>query len=139
MMMKHETVHGSWPRSPVFIMARVGATIGLANFWLFPFAMAEHGGLWFLLAYVLFLLVFGLPLLYAELLLGRASRCSPIVGGGLLAREAGLCPRWGGVGVLGPIAGLLTLSVYVLVAGMTLAFLVKVAVGGVDGALPPEW
>src|SRR5690554_6908111 len=100
--------------------------------------MAEHGGLWFLLAYVLFLLVFGLPLLYAELLLGRASRCSPIVGGGLLAREAGLCPRWGWVGVLGPIAGLLTLSVYVLVAGMTLAYLFKAALGEFNGAMPND-
>jgi len=138
MMMKHETVHGSWTRSPAFIMAGVGATIGLANFWRFPYAMAEHGGLWFLLAYVLFLLVFGLPLLYAELLLGRASRCSPIVGGGLLAREAGLCPRWGWVGVLGPIAGLLTLSVYVLVAGMTLAYLFKAALGEFNGAMPND-
>src|SRR5690606_6566057 len=138
MLMKHETVHGSWTRSPVFIMAGVGATIGLANFWRFPHAMAEHGGLWFLLAYVLFLLVLGLPLIYAELLLGRVSRSSPMTGVSSLVKESGVSRHWRWVGVLGPVAGLLSLAVYVLVAGMVLAYLFKAALGEFNGAMPND-
>ncbi len=138
MLIKHETIHGSWTRSPVFVMAGVGATIGLANFWRFPYAMAEHGGLWFLLVYVLFLLVLGLPLLYAELLLGRVSRSSPITAFKSLVGASGLHPRWRWGGILGPVAGILSLATYVLVAGMVLAYLFKAALGEFNGAMPDD-
>lgn len=138
MLIKHETVHGSWTRSPVFVMASLGAVIGLANFWRFPYAMAEHGGLWFLLAYVLFLLLFGLPLLYAEMLLGRVSRSSPLTGVRTLVKASGLRERWHWAGTLGPIAGLLSLAVYVIVAGFCLAYLFKSALGTFNGVLPND-
>src|SRR5690606_11620853 len=118
--------------------AAAGAVIGLANFWRFPYAMAENGGLWFLLAYAGFLILFALPLLYGEMLLGRLGRCSPVGTMGLLVKDFSSHSRWRSIGALGTTAGLLTLALYTVVAGMTLAYVFKSAFGAFSNALPAQ-
>ena len=59
-----------WSNSRVFILAGVGATFGLSKLWLFPFSLYEGGGV-FILAYITGLFLFGFPLMYLEVSLGR--------------------------------------------------------------------
>lgn len=62
-----------WQSRTTFIIASVGAAVGLGNIWRFPFLMFKHGGGSFLIPYAVFLVVTGLPLLQAELALGAPS------------------------------------------------------------------
>ena len=66
-----------WASRWTFIIASVGSAIGLGNVWRFPFLMYKHGGGAFLIPYVLFLLVTGLPLLQTELALGAPPPQNP--------------------------------------------------------------
>ncbi len=138
MLIKHETPHGSWSGRRSFVFAAACAVIGFANFWRFPYAMAENGGVWFLLTYAGFLLLFALPLLYGEMLLGRLGRCSPIGSMGLLVKDFSSSSRWRSIGVLGTVAGLLTLALYTVVAGMTLSYVFQSAFGDFSAALPAQ-
>ena len=72
-----------------FIMLAAGCAVGLGNVWRFPFIVGQNGGAAFVLVYFAFLVLFGFPLLIAELSLGRASRCG--ISGALrsLARRRG--------------------------------------------------
>lgn len=58
-----------------FLMLAAGCAVGLGNVWRFPFVVGQNGGAAFVLLYLAFLMLFGLPLLIAELSLGRASGC----------------------------------------------------------------
>lgn len=59
-----------------FILIAAGCAIGLGNVWRFPYIAGQYGGAFFVLLYVFFMIVFGLPLLMMELAVGRASRRS---------------------------------------------------------------
>ena len=59
-----------------FMLSAAGCAIGLGNVWRFPFIVGEYGGALFVLIYLAFLVLLGLPLLTMELAVGRASRSS---------------------------------------------------------------
>ena len=70
--------HEHWGSSFGFIMAAVGSAIGLGNVWRFPFITGENGGGAFVLVYLLCIALVGLPVMLAELAIGRASQGDPI-------------------------------------------------------------
>ena len=70
--------HEHWGSSFGFIMAAVGSAIGLGNVWRFPFITGENGGGAFVLVYLLCVALVGLPVMLAELAIGRASQGDPI-------------------------------------------------------------
>lgn len=100
-----------------FIMATAGSAVGLGNIWKFPYEAGQNGGGAFLLLYLLFVAIFGLSLVIAELILGRTTQRNPV--GAFRALGGGAWPLVGGVGVL---AGFVILSFYIVVAGWTLAY-----------------
>lgn len=100
-----------------FIMATAGSAVGLGNVWKFPYEAGQNGGGAFLLLYLLFVAIFGLSLVIAELILGRTTQRNPV--GAFRALGGGAWPLVGGVGVL---AGFVILSFYIVVAGWTLAY-----------------
>jgi NSS family neurotransmitter:Na+ symporter len=59
-----------------FILIAAGCAVGIGNVWRFPFIVGQYGGAWFVLIYLFFLLILGIPLLTVELAIGRASRAS---------------------------------------------------------------
>ena len=63
-----------------FILVSAGCAIGIGNVWRFPYVVGENGGGIFVLFYLLFLLIMGLPVLTMELAVGRASRKSAVQG-----------------------------------------------------------
>ena len=69
---------GMWSSRLIFILAAAGSAVGLGNIWRFPYVAGENGGGVFVLAYLLCICVIGLPIMIAEIVLGRAGKNSPI-------------------------------------------------------------
>ncbi len=63
--------HEKWSSGNVFMLATIGAAVGLGNLWRFPFVAGQNGGAAFLIIYVGFVMLLGLPLMMAELAMGR--------------------------------------------------------------------
>ncbi|MCI1773853.1 MAG: sodium-dependent transporter [Paenibacillus lautus] len=103
-----------------FILAAIGSSVGLGNMWKFPYITGEHGGAAFFLLFIICLIVIGLPVLLAELAIGRAGRGSAATS----FVKAGGPKVFGQLGLLQVIAPFLILTFYVIVAGWTLHYAV---------------
>ena len=75
---KNTSIHGEWSSRMAFILAAAGSAVGLGNIWKFPYIAGENGGGAFVLVYLVCIAVFGLPIMMAEVMLGRRGRQSPI-------------------------------------------------------------
>ena len=62
-----------------FILLSAGCAIGCGNVWKFPYLAGQYGGGAFVLVYLLFLFILGLPVMTMEFALGRASQASPVM------------------------------------------------------------
>jgi NSS family neurotransmitter:Na+ symporter len=122
-----------WSSPWIFILAASGAAIGLKNVWQFPFLARQYGGGAFVIVYVLCALLVVLPLLIAEILLGRYGRQSPVNSMRLLAARARHYRAWGYIGLIGMLAGFLILSYLSVVAGWIMAYAFRMAVGTLEG------
>ncbi len=122
-------VHGEWSSRLGFILAATGSAVGLGNIWKFPYMAGEYGGGAFVIIYLLCVALMGLPVMIAEVLLGKRGRCSPVNTMRLLAEEIGASRLWLFLGWAGVIAGFLILSYYSVIAGWTLAYIPDVASG----------
>ncbi|HEX4896413.1 MAG TPA: sodium-dependent transporter [Solimonas sp.] len=120
-----ESSYGYWSSTRSFVWVAAGATIGIGNFARLPYLMSEYGGLLFLGAYLVALLVVGLPLLAAEWMLGRWMRDGLIAGFRRLTREAGVHVAWTGIGWLALASAILILSYYSVIAGWSLAYALR--------------
>jgi len=126
-MLKNQTTeqisgHGMWSSKFAFILAATGAAVGLGNIWRFPYVTAENGGGAFVLIYLACIALVGVPLLMAEILLGRAGRRSPINSLLHLTRRSNASRGWSIIGIMGAVVGIMVLSFYVVVAGWTLSY-----------------
>ncbi len=131
-----ESIHGQWSSRWAFILAATGSAVGLGNIWKFPYITGENGGGAFVLIYLLCIAVIGVPIMMAEIMLGRRGRQSPINTMHTLAIEAGHSPRWQLLGWLGVLAGFLILSYYSVIAGWSLAYIFRTATGTFTDVTP---
>lgn len=131
---KRSSIHGEWSSRLAFILAATGSAVGLGNIWRFPYITGENGGGAFVLVYLGCVALIGIPIMIAEVMLGRRGRQSPINTMRTLAHEEGRSAAWQGLGWLGMVAGFLILSFYSVVAGWTLAYAVRTATGTFSGA-----
>jgi len=127
------SIHGQWSTRLAFILAATGSAVGLGNIWRFPYIVGDNGGGAFVLVYLACILLIGLPIMMAEILLGRRGRQSPINTMLTVAREEGLSRGWGLMGWIGVLAGFLILSFYSVIAGWALAYVFKSGSGGFIG------
>ena len=104
-----------------FILAAIGSSVGLGNMWKFPYITGQHGGAAFFLLFMVCLLVVGLPVLLAEMTLGRSGRSNAASS---LSRLTGK-KYWGILGLLFIITAFLIMSYYAVVAGWTLHYTVQ--------------
>ncbi|MFB1001440.1 MAG: sodium-dependent transporter, partial [Pseudomonadales bacterium] len=74
----NSTSHPIWTNRWTYILATTGAAVGLGNIWKFPYIAGENGGGAFVLMYLLCILLLGLPILIAEVMLGRKGRANPV-------------------------------------------------------------
>lgn len=117
-----------WTSNVGFILAAAGSAIGLGNLWKFPFITWENRGGAFVLVYLLCIAGVGLPIMMAELLIGRKTQKSAV---GALKEAVG--PAWGLVGAWGVMAGFVILSYYSVVAGWSLYYFVKTLGWSISG------
>jgi NSS family neurotransmitter:Na+ symporter len=111
-----------WNSKAGFILAAVGSAVGLGNMWRFSYLTAEGGGAAFVMLYVAFTLIVGLPVLLAELTIGRGSGKSPIQAIAHYAHQSGGSGAWKVLGVVFVSAGFLILAYYGVIAGWTLRY-----------------
>lgn len=126
-------VHQQWSSRLMFIIAATGAAVGLGNIWKFPYIMGQHGGSAFMLVYLGCILAIGIPVLIAEVMIGRRGRQSPGLSVKALAIEANLNPVWQLAGWLGLVGGFLILSFYSVIAGWAFAYVPKAVSGSFSG------
>lgn len=119
----------TWGSRFGFIMAAVGSSVGLGNFWRFPYTAGENGGGAFIIIYLISVAFVGLPLLMAEYAMGRKSGMSAIEGVQSLARAEGKSLNWGVVGWVGTLTASFILSFYMVISAWLLAFTIQ-AIGG---------
>ena len=67
-----------WATRLGFILAAVGSAVGLGNIWRFPFQIGQEGGGAFLLIYLLFVVLIGIPVILVEFVIGRRAKQSPV-------------------------------------------------------------
>ncbi|ABM63157.1 sodium-dependent transporter [Halorhodospira halophila] len=128
-----QSIHGEWGSRWAFILAATGSAVGLGNIWRFPYVVGEYGGGAFILIYLACILAIGIPVMMAEILIGRRGRQSPINTMRALPAEFGAGRWWQILGWLGVIAGFLVLSFYSVVAGWSLAYVPYTAAGTFTG------
>jgi len=112
--MQVEKGRAQWGSRLGFILAAAGSAVGLGNIWRFPYVVGENGGGLFVIAYVLCILLIGLPVFMAEVFMGRATQRSPV--GAFRAMSKPGSP-WMIFGWMGVAAGFVILSYYSVVAG----------------------
>lgn len=134
MGLRQTSIHGEWSSRFAFILAATGSAVGLGNIWRFPYITGENGGGAFVLVYLLCVALIGVPIMMAEIMLGRRGRQTPVNTMRTLAEEAGRLPVWEGIGWMGMAAGFLILSFYSVVGGWTLAYVVRTGAGVFNGA-----
>jgi neurotransmitter:Na+ symporter, NSS family len=131
------SIHGMWTSRMAFILAASGSAVGLGNVWRFPYTAGKYGGGAFVLVYLLCVGAIGIPIMMAEIMLGRRGRQSPINTMRTLAQREGRHPAWQLMGWMGILTGFLILSFYSVIAGWTMAYSVRSAAGvfvGIDRA-----
>lgn len=131
---RRTSIHGSWSSRLAFVLAATGSAVGLGNIWKFPYIAGENGGGAFVLVYLVCIAVIGIPIMMAEVMLGRRGRQSPINTMRTLAQEAGAHRFWAWLGWSGVLAGFLILSYYSVIAGWALAYVFRAAAGLFTGA-----
>ncbi|MEK8017133.1 MAG: sodium-dependent transporter [Candidatus Parabeggiatoa sp.] len=123
------SIHGEWSSRLAFILAATGSAVGLGNIWKFPYMTGEYGGGAFVIVYLLCIALIGLPVMMAEVMLGKRGRSSPINTMQALAQETGSSQIWQLVGWSGVVAGFLILSFYSVIGGWALAYVPHLASG----------
>jgi len=110
------------------IAATLGSAVGLGNIWKFPYVTGENGGAAFILVYLICVTLVGLPVMIAELMIGRRTKRNAVE-----AFEQ-LAPRkpWFLVGVAGVISAFLIMAFYTCVAGWVYAYIFKAATGSIS-------
>lgn len=113
-----------------FILLAAGCAIGLGNIWKFPFMVGEYGGGAFVLIYLVFLAILGVPLLSVELTIGRASQHSPARMCRVLEPEGS---RWHLHGYMCIVGTYLLMSFYVVITGWIIKYAISALTGDFGG------
>ena len=118
-----------------FILLSAGCAIGLGNVWRFPYIVGQYGGAAFILLYLIFLVIFGLPIMTMEFSVGRASRRSVATSFRVLEPKG---TKWHIFGWFGMAGNYLLMMFYTTVTGWMLAYFIKMLKGEFVGLTPDE-
>jgi NSS family neurotransmitter:Na+ symporter len=116
--MSHVREH--WGSKLGFILAAIGSAVGLGVLWMFPYVVGQNGGGLFLFAYILCVILIGIPVFIGELILGRSSQRASIGAFEVLCPEK---PAWKIAGVFGALASFIIMSFYSVVAGWGISYI----------------
>ncbi|NCE63155.1 sodium-dependent transporter [Pseudoflavonifractor sp. 524-17] len=113
-----------------FLLISAGCAIGLGNVWRFPYIVGQYGGAAFVLVYLFFLIIMGLPIMVMEFAVGRASRKSVICSFQALEPKGS---KWHWYGWFGMAGNYLLMMFYTTIAGWLLLYFCKMAKGDFHG------
>lgn len=116
------------------IAAVAGSAIGLGNIWRFPYVAGENGGAAFLVFYILFIIMIGIPVMLSEFVIGRRAQRNPF--GAFRLLKPG--QPWYLIGLMGIAAAFMILAFYSTIAGWTLEYLYQSVINGFSGKSPDE-
>lgn len=116
-----------------FVLISAGCAIGLGNVWRFPYIVGQYGGAAFVLVYLFFLVIMGLPIMAMEFSVGRASRKSIAVSFHALEPKG---TKWHWYSWFGMAGNYMLMMFYTTVAGWMLLYFVKMAKGDFVGLDP---
>lgn len=131
-----EAEGNKWSSNLAFLAAAVGSAVGLGSIWKFPYIVGVNGGGAFVLVYLAFVAAVGIPLMVAELSIGRHGGPSVVRSLGALVTGHASAGAWNMVGWLSIVAAFVILSFYSVVAGWAVAYTVKAALGEVGNMDP---
>ncbi len=131
--MQPRSVKAAWSSRLAFILAAVGAAVGLGNIWKFPYVAGVSGGGAFVLVYLLAVVLVAVPILMAEVLVGRRGRHSPPIAIASVAAESNRSRHWSPAGWMGIMVAVLILSFYSVIAGWAIAYVFDTAAGTFTG------
>ncbi len=117
-----ESPRAQWGSRAGFILAAAGSAIGLGNIWKFPYITGENGGGLFVIIYLVCIALVGIPIMMAEIMIGRAAQKQPV---GAFETLQGKKTGWSMVGWMGVLAGFIILSYYIVVAGWAMDYTLK--------------
>lgn len=118
-----------------FILISAGCAIGLGNVWRFPYITGQYGGAAFILIYLLFLLILGMPIMVMEFSVGRASQKSAVRSFHVLEPTG---TKWHITGYAAVLGNYLLMMFYTTVCGWMLGYVVKMISGEFNGLTPDE-
>lgn len=110
-----------WASRVGFLLAAAGSAIGLGNLWKFPYLMGRNGGFTFLIAYLAFVIVLGIPVMMLEMSLGRYTGRDPVQSYKIVHPKAKI------VGVFGVVAPFIILSYYSVIGGWIIKYIISYA------------
>ncbi len=116
------TERAQWASRMGFVLAAAGSAVGLGNIWKFPYITGENGGGLFVAIYLVCIVLVGLPIMMAEIMIGRSGQKQPV---GAFEAVSGKKTAWTFVGWLGVTAGFIILSYYIVVAGWAMDYTLK--------------
>lgn len=123
--MANNSQREKWGSKIGFVLAAAGSAIGLGNIWKFPYVVGQNGGAAFIIIYIICVIIIGLPVIIAEILLGRTTQRNPVGAFKALTNSK----FWPYVGAMGVFAGFLILSFYSVVAGWSVGYIYEAATG----------
>lgn len=130
------TPKATWTSRSTFLMAAIGCAVGLGNLWRFPYIAGQNGGSAFIMVYIGFVLILGVPLIMSELAMGREGKQSAVETMNRLISR-GYHPIWKIIGWISILVPILGLSYYSVIAGWSVEYIFKAVLGdftGVDAA-----
>lgn len=113
-----------WSSPTGFVLATIGAAVGLGSIWKFPYEVGANGGGAFVFLYLIGLVLIVFPLVLVEFAIGRRGRADAVRAIEKVASEVHASPRWAGIGFLGVAASFIILSFYSVIAGWAISYLV---------------
>ncbi|MEC7832599.1 MAG: hypothetical protein VX440_02375, partial [Pseudomonadota bacterium] len=147
---ERKSIHGQWSSKILFVFAATGSAVGLGNIWKFPWMAAESGGGAFVIVYLISVALIALPIMIAEVLIGRRGKQNPVNSLRYLSNEASQIEvfeldhdlnrikqtkyqhsnqddytNWELIGWMGVFAGIIILSFYSVIAGWTISYIFK--------------
>ena len=118
-----------------FILISAGCAIGLGNVWRFPYITGKYGGAAFVLIYLIFLIILGMPIMAMEFAVGRASRKSAARSFHVLEPKG---TKWHIEGYLAMLGNYLLMMFYTTVGGWMISYIFKIASGSFQGLAPDQ-
>ncbi|MCB1108241.1 MAG: sodium-dependent transporter [Chlamydiia bacterium] len=123
-----------WGSRLGFVLAAAGSAVGVGSLWRFPYIAGQNGGGAFIILYLIFTFMLGLPVFIAELIIGRRTQKSAVLAYTQLTHKS----QWKFIGWLNVLSCLIILSFYAVVSGWGVSYTLMSLTGFTDGRTPDQ-